>query len=68
MISFDEFLKKVDQAYNKYSSNMRYGQTIMNVLHDISPIKYEELVATENDCFYDDRMVNLTLAKLKKEW
>lgn len=68
MISFDEFLRKVDIVYLDHSFEWRYGQTVMNVLADVWPDKYTELVATDNDCFYDDRMVESTLDKLEKEW
>lgn len=68
MISFSDFLRKVDTVYLDHSFEWRYGQTVMNVLADVWPDKYRELVATENDCFYDDRMVELTLSKLEKEW
>lgn len=68
MISFDRFLKQVDESYLDHSFEWRYGQTIMNVLAEINPNKYSELVASEHDCFYDDRMVQLTLSKLEKEW
>lgn len=68
MISFDQFLKKVDTVYLDHSFEWRYGQTIMNVLADVWPDKYTKLVATEDDCFYDDRIVEPTLAKLEKEW
>jgi hypothetical protein len=65
-MTFDEFLTLVDQTYNSF--NWRYGQTVMNVLHAIDKNKYENLLATENDCYYDDSMVHTTLDKLKQEW
>ena len=68
MITFNEFLKKVDETYNYHSFELRYGQTIMNVLYDIWPEKHKELLASKEDCFYDDGMVKLTLDKLEKEW
>ena len=68
MITFDEFLKKVDDAYMSHSFEWRYGQTVMNILAEIDPNKYSSLVATEDDCFYDDRMVQITLSKLEKTW
>lgn len=68
MISFNEFLKTVDETYFDHSFSWRYGQTVMNVLHGVNPKKYNELVSTENDCYYDDRMVRSTLNKLEKEW
>lgn len=68
MISFSDFLRKVDTVYLNHSFEWRYGQTVMNVLADVWPDKYTELVATDNDCFYDDRMAESTLDKLQKEW
>jgi len=68
MIQFDEFLKIVDQTYNNHVFELRYGQTVMNVLNKIWPEKYHEMTTLEYDCFYDDGLVNLTLDKLKKEW
>jgi len=68
MISFGEFLKNVDDFYFEHSFEFRYGQTIMNILSNVWPEKYKELVATKNDCFYDDGMVRPILNKLEKEW
>jgi len=65
-MSFEEFLKLVDQTYNSF--NWRYGQCVMNVLHAVDKNKYENLLATENDCYYNDSMVLVTLNKLKTEW
>jgi hypothetical protein len=65
-MTFEEFLNLVDQTYNNF--NWRYGQTIMNVLHSVDKIKYENLLATENDCYYDDGMVKIVLNKLQEEW
>lgn len=67
-ISFKEFLQLVDNTYNYYSFELRYGQTIMNVLADNYPDKYKLIVNTENDCFYNDGIVRFTLDKLEKEW
>lgn len=65
MTSYKEYLQTVDHTYNTFG--WRYGQTIMNVLHAIYPQKYNELVMTENDCYYDDNKVPNTL-KLIEEW
>ena len=65
-MTFDEFLTLVDQTYNNF--NWRYGQCIMNVLHAIDKNKYENLLAAEKDCYYDDSMVHITLDTLKQEW
>jgi hypothetical protein len=40
----------------------------MNTLYNVWPEKYNELIASKEDCFYDDGMVKLTLSKLGKEW
>lgn len=68
MITFNEFLKIVDDTYLDLSFEWRYGQTIMNVLHGAWGAKYNELVSTEYDCYYNDGIVKNTLEKLKKEW
>ena len=68
MITFNEFLKRVDETYNYHSFELRYGQTIMNVLRDAWPEKYSELQKSDYDCFYDDGIVKITLQKLDKEW
>lgn len=66
--TFDDFLNLVDDTYNKHSFELRYGQTIMNVLYSISPDKYKELTGTQLDCFYDDGLVRFTLDELKRTW
>ena len=68
MISFKEFLSLADQTYHEHSFHWRYGQTIMNVLHGVWPLKYNEITSSSHDCFYDDGIVRLLLDKLEKEW
>jgi hypothetical protein len=70
MISFKEFVKKVDTTFSSYSykQQLRYGQTIMNVLYDVWPEKYNEITGGDFDCFYDYATVQSTLDKLEKEW
>lgn len=68
MITFKQFLKMVDETYNDHPFTFRYGQTIMNVLHQVWPEKYKEIMQINYDCFYDDGMVRITLDKLEKEW
>lgn len=67
MISFLSFLKKVDDFYTQ-TDDMRYGQSLMNVLHEVWPEKYEEIKNTETDCFYDEKIVRFTIDQLEKEW
>lgn len=68
MMLFNDFLKIVDETHNNHSFELRYGQTIMNVLNKIWPEKYKELLQINYDCFYDDGMVKITLEKLEREW
>lgn len=67
-MKFDEFLQKVDQMYNVNYPYLRYGQSIMNVLHEYFPEKYKEISQTDSDCFYKEEISKTTLEKLKKEW
>lgn len=69
-MTFEEFVKTVDHQFNtsSYKSQLRYGQTIMNVLHDVWHKKYLEISDSDLDCFYDNATVRFTLEKLEKEW
>ena len=78
-MTFDEFVKLVDETFMNHqaarsegkisaANQWRYGQTIMNVLHNVWPEKYSELKGSDYDCFYDNRTINLTLEKLEKDW
>lgn len=67
-ISFEDFLHIVDDTYNEHPFELRYGQTIMNTLHKIWADKYNQIVATEDDCYYDDGIVKNTLIVLEKSW
>jgi hypothetical protein len=66
--SFEEFIDLVDKTYDDHSFELRYGQTVMNVLSEIWPDKYRELIYNYLDCFYDDGMVASVLDNLKKNW
>ena len=79
MITFDEFLKKVDDTFLnnhavrsrgkiKAENQWRYGQTVINVLYDVWGEKCREIINTPFDCFYKDSVVKSTLDKLEKEW
>jgi hypothetical protein len=79
MITFNEFLKKVDHTFLdhqaarsrgkiKPENQWRYGQTVMNVLWEVWPEKYQEIKGSDTDCFYDNSTTQLTLDKLEKEW
>jgi hypothetical protein len=66
-ITFVEFLDMVDQTFHKHHE-LRYGQTIMNILYELWPSKHSELVSNHVDCFYDDDNIEYVLSHLKKEW
>jgi hypothetical protein len=55
--SFAQFLKLVADEYKKYP-NLRFGQTLYNVLHDIRPELAESIIGTENDPFYTDSQIS----------
>ena len=48
---FIKFITMVDAVKNQH---LRWGQSIMIVLHRTYPDIYSEVVTTELDCFYDD--------------
>jgi|LakMenEpi03Aug12_release.lakeMendotaPanAssembly.Ray.scaffolds.fasta_scaffold2437449_1 hypothetical protein len=70
MLSFQQFLNKVDNTYNAHPFELRYGQTIMNILYEVWQEKYIEITTdkTDYDCFYDDGTVKFTLEYLEKVW
>ena len=65
-MTFTEFVDLVDKTHHSFS--WRYGQSIMNVLYYAWKEKHDELLASENDCYYDDSKAKNTLTKLEKEW
>lgn len=71
MITFEEFINNVNAIYSEKELDLRYGQVVMNVLHQVWPDKYKEISHTEYDCFYEDGWsyaTSQTLEKLRKEW
>lgn len=74
-MTFTEFTKKVEdifmanQAARSGGKNqLRYGQTIMNVLYDVWPEKFNEIRDSDINCFCSNRTVSIVLDKLEKEW
>ena len=67
-MTFEQFLSKVDAEYLRGRPHLRYGQTVMNVLSEAWPDKYEQLTGTDDDCFYLDALVKSTLEKLESDW
>lgn len=69
-MTFEQFVDLVDKNYYENVFEMRYGQTIMNTLYRVWPVKYNEIKTTDSDfdCFYDDRTAKSTLDYLEKSW
>jgi hypothetical protein len=68
MLTFEQFLDKVDKLYYENEFEIRYGQSIMNTLYRVWPEKYKEITQTDYDCFYDDGTARFTLDYLEKQW
>jgi hypothetical protein len=79
MITFNEFLKKVDDTFLdhqaarsrgkiKTENQWRYGQTIMSALWEVWPEKYQEIKGSDIDCFYSNDTITDVLDKLEEEW
>ena len=78
-MTFKEFLDKVDSTFLEHqaarsegkisaANQWRYGQTLMNVLYDVWPEKYNEIKGTSYDCFYTNLPIKDTINKLYKDW
>lgn len=67
-MTFTQFLQKVDDFYYEHAFEMRYGQSIMNVLNKTYPDWYKRITGTDLDCFYNDGTTQFTLEYLEKEW
>jgi hypothetical protein len=67
-MTFEEFLNKVDKVYYENEFELRYGQALMNVLHQVWPDWYSRITGTDFDCYYDDGIAQYTLDYLEAEW
>lgn len=69
-MTFKKFLYTVQHRHNlePYKNILRYGQVIMNELYIVWPEKYNQILGSDYDCFYDDNKTDITLDKLKNEW
>jgi hypothetical protein len=65
-MTYQEFLKLVDQTSNQF--NWRYGQALMNVLHGVWLEKYNEIIYTNIDPYYNDETVPKALRLLAEQW
>lgn len=60
-------LFKVAFSYQQKNYEFRYGQSLMNALHDIDAEAYKE-IDDAYDPFYNDNRVNKFLEYLEKRW
>jgi len=67
-MTFEQFLQKADNFYHENELELRYGQSIMNILYNVRPDLYKKITQTDLDCFYDDSVVKYTLEYLEKQW
>lgn len=68
-MTFEQFVQKVEDFYYDHAFEMRYGQSLMNILHKVWPEKYKQISGGGDlDCYYDDGTVRFTLEYLEKEW
>lgn len=67
-MTFEQFLEKADRFYCENEFELRYGQSIMNILYQVRPDKYKEITQTDLDCFYDDSTIKDTLDHLERTW
>ena len=50
------------------SKEIRIGQSLMTYLWSVSQVLYNNITATENDCFYVDANIPKTLKYLEDNW
>lgn len=53
-MNLEQFIKFTTMVSAIKNQHLRWGQSIMIVLHRTYPAIYSEVVTTDLDCFYDD--------------
>lgn len=53
-MNLEQFISFVSTVRSVKNNHLRWGQTVMIVLHRTYPSIYEVVNLTELDCFYDD--------------
>jgi len=66
IMSYEEFIKLVNQTHSYF--NWTYGQSLMNVLHNVWKEKYYEIFKSEIDPYYKEENVSKVLEILKNTW
>ena len=54
---WEEILNET-QVFKRQNYQLRFGQSLMNVLYKLYPDIYNQLAATDVDPFYDDRKLS----------
>ena len=65
--SFEHFIDTLQQDIRTFHY-LRYGQVLMHTLYKCNKAKYDAITGTDDDCFFDNKIVSKTLDKLEKEW
>lgn len=67
-MTFEEFMSRVDYTFQLNHPNLRYGQTIMNVLFEVWPEEYTKIKDSDNNCFYYNGNCEYVLNYLENIW
>jgi hypothetical protein len=66
--TYQNFLDEFNSSFHNKPVGLRNGQYLMNFLHSKRPDLYTRITNSENDCYYDDRIIGNTTNFLKDNW
>jgi len=66
-ITFEEFTKLLDH-YTGNNNYYREGQALMNFLAEYWIEEYKRITGTDTDCFYNNKVMPLTIQRLESVW
>lgn len=53
-----EWVELIEKTVKNSHKGLRLGQSYMVALSDVKKSLYDEITATENDCFYEDNAIH----------
>ena len=62
-----ELTQKTQEFLFKDEGVLRLGQSYMNALYEVNSQLYKDITNTENDPFYEDKLINNFMKYLLKE-
>lgn len=66
-ITFKQFLEEYEvRIFNR--RHLRRGQVLMNYLFEVWPTEYHRILGTDEDCFYENGLIENTLDHLNSIW